>query len=245
MRGRSFGKVVLLGGGNTELELLQRAFNGCGRTACTVFHNARAALHYLETVRVDVMVVDCLSIDMEIFNFLEQARKTPGSGACRIVVTGPSGYAENVRLALLSNGADYYMIKPYKANALFVSIESLAPGHRLAWTTPKDAAILHLLRRLGAPEKDAGYWYLASSLQYWLREWAGPPQLKAIYLEVGRYYGISPKGVESGIHRMAQVLAKQTGGARPHSNKTLLTELARDVCLELDQESREDYATNS
>ena len=130
MRGRSFGKVVLLGGGNTELELLQRAFNGCGRTACTVFHNARAALHYLETVRVDVMVVDCLSIDMEIFNFLEQARKTPGSGACRIVVTGPSGYAENVRLALLSNGADYYMIKPYKANALFVSIESLAPGHR-------------------------------------------------------------------------------------------------------------------
>ena len=87
MRGRSFGKVVLLGGGNTELELLQRAFNGCGRTACTVFHNARAALHYLETVRVDVMVVDCLSIDMEIFNFLEQARKTPGSGACRIVVT--------------------------------------------------------------------------------------------------------------------------------------------------------------
>lgn len=157
MKGRSFGQVVLLGGGYMELELLEQAFSGCERTRCTVFYSAEAALHYLKTTRVDVTVVDCLSIEMDIFAFLREARKLPGNCTCRIVVAGPGGYAENVRIALLSKGADYYMIKPYKADALFESIESLAPGHRLAWVTPWDAAILRRLERLGAPDQDAGY----------------------------------------------------------------------------------------
>lgn len=247
MKNNRFGSVVLLNRDAIQLNLVRDMLSEYPNTSCICFQSVQAALSYLHTAfRVDVVVVDYFGIEIDMFEFIKAARAAR-PGKWRMIVAGPGHYSEDIRVRLLSTGADYYMIKPYKADALRDCIDMMKAGRRLAWNTPWDGRILRELDARGVPQEDAGYWYLASSVQGWLMCSDLSPQLKSICYDVGKYYdNLRPKSVESGIHRALAVMAKRRGLARVPSNKDMIVSVAKSIWLESEQEGQgREYATET
>ncbi|MBU3805363.1 MAG: hypothetical protein H9882_00450 [Candidatus Fournierella pullistercoris] len=80
-----------------------------------------------------------------------------------------------------------------------------------------------------------GYCYLATGVQLWLLQLENneQPQLKEITIQLSKYYGISPKGLESGMHRTLEQMAQ--AGSIPKEKSAVRTFLgwaAREIWTE-------------
>lgn len=144
-----------------------------------------------------------------------------------------------MRIKLLSSGADYYMIKPYKAESLYSCIEMFNQWPLFVKKTRWDAAILRMLDSTQLNKHESGYWYLAACLQIWLNHQDRPPQLKEIYIDVGKDFHVTAKGVESGVHRAARSLAEKGVFDKRPKNKDLIALLAEKIYLNEKQQAQE------
>lgn len=205
------------------------------------FHRAAALLRYLQSAEEPAVVVaDCFVPDMDLFSFLKQYSRLKGpQAATKLILTCTETYPPpDLRPQILSNGADYYMIKPYTAQMLLENIHHLYSSPVAAGSPGVDPAIVDHLRGLGLPMEQVSFWYIASAMQLELSGGA-PVPLKSLYIELGRLYGVSPQGVESGLRRMGSLLTRLGVFEKTPSPKQLIAALTSAFVRER-SESRDD-----
>lgn len=211
---------------------------------CVCFQRASALLHYLQMEHTPAAVVaDCFLSDMDLFSFLKTYKDLKKDlPDHRLILSCTESYPPaEIRMELLSNGADYYMIKPYTAQMLLENIRrlySLAAATRTQGVHP---AIVEYLQRLGLPIENISFWYVASAVQLEVSSTA-PMPLKSLYIELARIYMVSPKGVESGLRRMGKILTRLGTFDKPPSSKQLVTILAGAFLREKSESRDKDYA---
>ena len=98
--------------------------------------------------------------------------------------------------------------------------------------------IVDYLRKLGLPLEHISFWYIASAVQLGVNA-NSPLPLKSLYIELGRIYGVSPQGVESGLRRMGKTLTRLGVFSEAPSSKQLVATLVSAFLRER-SESRDD-----
>lgn len=235
MSKNGFGRVVLISSSSQQLKILKNAFYQYNKTDCICQKSALAAVSELEKQsRVDVIILDWLGMDMDVFDFLSQIREMSSCVNSCVILCGPGNMKMDIRESLLSIGVDYYMIKPYKTDTLFHWIEALRQKGHLPTCTIWDAHILRKLEKKGLTQADVGYWYIGSSLQLWMT-CDGIPQLKSIFMQVGEHFNVSDKGVESGVNRAIRTLSKAEGLTRMPKCKEWISSMAESIWLEVNE----------
>ena len=132
------------------------------------FQRASALLRYLQREPGPAVVVaDCFVPDMDLFSFLKRYTELEGPHPeTRLILTCTETYpTPELRPQILSNGADYYMIKPYTAQMLLESIRHLYSSPVPAHIPGVHPAIVDFLRGLGLPLEHVSFWYIASAIQ--------------------------------------------------------------------------------
>lgn len=205
------------------------------------FQRAAALLRYLQNgPGPAVVVADCFVPDMDLFTFLKRYRElAQNCPDTRLILTCTETYpSPDLRPQILSNGADYYMIKPYTVQMLLENIRHLYAAPVPPPMPGVHPAIVDFLRALGLPMEHVSFWYIASAVQLELAGGA-PVPLKSLYIELGRLYGVSPQGVESGLRRMGKMLTRTGVFEKTPSPKQLVAALTSAFVRER-SESRDD-----
>lgn len=235
---RGFGRAVLINSSVQQMRLIKTEFKNYNGTNCVCIARASDALKYLQKAdRVDLILLDILGMDMDVFELLPQIRSFPACVNSQIILCGPGNKSARIRESLLSTGADYYMIKPYNMDALFRCIEALSGTEHFLFTTVWDAAILRKMEEEFGSGGGAGRWYAACCLQCWL-ESNDLPQVKTVCEKLSERINVSRKGIESGIHRALQTMARQKGLSRVPSCGEWLASTAESIRREQNERSR-------
>ena len=211
---------------------------------CVCFQRASALLHYLQTDGSPaVTVADCFVPDMDLFTFLKTYKSLTGPKAGnRLILTCTETYPPPpLREQMLSNGADYYMIKPYTAQMLLENIWHLYTAAAPSPMAGVQPAVVEFLCRLGLPMEHISFWYIASAVQLGANA-SAPLPLKSLYIELSRIYGVSPQGVESGLRRMGQVLTRLGVFEQTPSSKQLVAALVSAFLRETSESRDDTYA---
>ena len=133
------------------------------------------------------------------------------------------------------------MIKPYTAQMLLENIQRLYSSPVPAHMPGVHPAIVDFLRRQGLPLEHVSFWYIASAIQLEMNAGMSMP-LKSLYIELGRLYGVSPQGVESGLRRMGKVLTRVGVFEKAPSPKQLIAALASAFVRERSESRDDTYA---
>lgn len=237
---RKWEKILILEPSDVLQRRLAAGLEQLGQTP-VCFQRAAALLRYLQSgAGPAVVVADCFVPDMDLFTFLKRYRElVQACPETRLILTCTETYPpSDLRPQILSNGADYYMIKPYTAQMLLENIR-----HLYAMPVPPQMpgvhpAVVGFLRELGLPMEHVSFWYIASAMQLELTGGA-PVPLKTLYIELGQLYGVSPQGVESGLRRMGKLLTRMGVFEKTPSPKQLVAALTSAFVRER-SESRDD-----
>lgn len=233
-----FGHVVLIDSSVQKMRLLQNEMERYNRTRCVCIERASEAIWYLQKIKhADFILLDMLGMDMDVFEFLPLIRSLPSCVNSQIILFGPGNKSAKIRESLLSIGADYYMIKPCKLDALFCCMEALNRTEHFLFTTIWDAAILRKMQEEFGSAGGAGRWYAACCLQCWL-ESRDLPQMKTVCEKLSERINVSRKGIESGIHRALQTMAQRKGLEKVPSCGEWLASTADSIRREQNERSR-------
>ena len=208
------------------------------------FRRAAALLHFLAVDTAPAaVVVDCFVPDMDLFTFVRQYRElVEGRKGYRLVFTCTESYpGEEMRLRILSSGADYYMIKPYTAQMLLENLRQLYSPVAPARAPSVQPAVVEYLQGLGLPSGSVSFWYLASAIQMGAVSGELLAQ-KTLYIELGRMYRVSPQGVESGLRRAAKALTRLGVFSSTPGSKQLVAALVTAFLRQKTESQETSYA---
>lgn len=240
---RKWERILILEPSQVLQRRLAAGLEQLGQTP-VCFQRASALLRYLQMEpRPAVVVADCFVPDMDLFSFLNRyAEMEEPHAETRLILTCTETYPPpELRPQILSNGADYYMIKPYTAQMLLENIQRLYSSPVPAHMPGVHPAIVDFLRRQGLPLEHVSFWYIASAIQLEMNAGMSMP-LKSLYIELGRLYGVSPQGVESGLRRMGKVLTRVGVFEKAPSPKQLIAALASAFVRERSESRDDTYA---
>ena len=242
---RKWERILILEPSGVLQRRLAAGLEQLGQTP-VCFQRASSLLLYLQREPGPAAVVaDCFVPDMDLFSFLKRYTELAGvRPGTRLILTCTETYPPpDLRPRILSNGADYYMIKPYTAQMLLENIRHLYSSPLPSRMPGVHPAIVDFLRGLGLPMEQVSFWYVASAMQLELTSGA-PLPLKSLYIELGQLYEVSPQGVESGLRRMGKILTRVGVFDKAPSPKQLIATLSSRFVRE-QSESRDDaYALN-
>ncbi|GAB5494541.1 MAG: response regulator [Phototrophicaceae bacterium] len=107
----------------TNLDSVARALSRNGFSVITA-NTGEEGLHFAETEKPDLILLDILLPDMNGFDICEQLRSKPRLKKIPIVALTAS-HIDNTRRAMLSADFDAYLAKPPALNDLFTTIQQL------------------------------------------------------------------------------------------------------------------------
>ena len=242
MKRSSFGTIVLINSRALQLNSLKNAFKNYNGSDCIAFEWASEAMRFLhQAAKIDLVIVEWLGMDVDVFDFLEQIRSWASCVNSRIILCGPSNTKAEIRANLLSKGADYYMIEPYEAEKLIERVEMLMTNSQtqLFGNTIWDAQILHEMQAQPFCRSETGYRYIAACLQQWLT-CEDIPQMQTVFNRVAEQVHISTKGVESGVTRALRNLAKAQGLKKAPTCKEWFSDTAHRIRFAYEEKGREE-----
>lgn len=240
---RKWERILILEPSEVLQRRLAAGLEQLGQTP-VCFQRASALLRYLQAEPGPAVVVaDSFVPDMDLFSFLKQYAELEGPHPeTRLILTCTETYPPpELRPQILSNGADYYMIKPYTAQTLLENIGHLYSAPVPAPMPGVHPAIVDFLRGLGLPMEHISFWYIASAIQLEMNAGMSMP-LKSLYIELGQLYGVSPQGVESGLRRMGKMLTRVGVFEKAPSSKQLIAALASAFVRERSESRDDTYA---
>lgn len=141
-----------------QLNLLQKYAQRMPDIKITgTFLEGKALLHALENgARPDALILNLCLLDMDALEFLDRFQALPAAYDLKILITS-GGRNQSVHEKLLSLGADYYMIKPYRMETLFERVRMICWDGLTAGITLEDL-IDARLKQLGIwPGEAQGY----------------------------------------------------------------------------------------
>lgn len=113
------------------LEVIQHALVSQGYEVTT----ATTGMHGLKLAREekpDILLLDIMMPRMHGFEVCHQLRADKGMAGLKIIMISAKGYKSDFDAAM-NAGADSYLVKPFKPEALLELLEQFAPSSR---TTP-------------------------------------------------------------------------------------------------------------
>lgn len=164
-----------------------------------VFQEGEAVLRALEEgARPDALILNLCLLDMDALELLNRLQALPAAGWLKVLVTS-GGRNQAVHERLLSLGADYYMIKPYRMERLFDRLRLLCQGG-LDRPLRLEDAVDQRLRQFGIwPGDDQGY--LRRALCRIITARRPLRMVEDVYSAVAREAGVSLGAVDAGLRR--------------------------------------------
>lgn len=175
---------------------------------CGAVASGRRALELLEAeAPPDVMVLDTLVQDMDLFSLMDRLgrlrlRRRP---AVILTVSNPS---QEVQQKLLTLGADFIILKPYRLEMLFRSITVLGAQAEELSARQVNHYINWYMEALRANFSFTGDTYIAAALREFVPA-EGSFNAEEIYQRVGALEQVSEEGVRAAIHRAICRMQKQ------------------------------------
>lgn len=127
---------------------------------------ARDGLEALEALRreePDVLLMDVVMPNMDGVDLLSELRAQSLPKRPRIIAISAFGQ-EHIARAVLSQGADWFLLKPYRFDLLFHRIRALANQERFDQRFLPDRMVSRAVMELGIPTNSFGYAYLEQAL---------------------------------------------------------------------------------
>ena len=116
-RGMKMAEILIVEDEYSINELIRRNLNLTGHH-CTQAFDGRTAVELLENGKYDLLVLDIMLPELDGYQVLERASKTPA-----IFLTAKSGLTD--KLKGLAMGADDYLTKPFQMLELAARVEAL------------------------------------------------------------------------------------------------------------------------
>lgn len=163
------------------------------------FQEGEAVLRALaEGAKPDALILNLCLLDMDALELLNRLQALPAACWLKVLVTS-GGRNQAVHERLLSLGADYYMIKPYRMERLFDRLRLICQGSLDASLRLEDAIDLRL-RQFGIwPGDDPGY--LRRALCRIVTAKRQIRMVEDVYSAVAREAGVSLGAVDAGLRR--------------------------------------------
>ena len=150
-------------------------------------------------VEIDLIVAEYYLLDMDA-PFLFKRINELGLEKCPVVLFAVEGQSSQIRLELLSLGAEYCIIKPYHLNQLLSQIRSACGIADQKW----EHYIYDTLKSCGLTEvRKAAFGYVFHAVGYILQSGRAPSLAKEIYRCVAKRDTVSESAVETALRRAA------------------------------------------
>ena len=137
---------------------MERDIECCGQ--------ARDGVEALEALRreePDVLLLDVVMPNMDGVDLLSELRAQSLPKRPRVIAISAFGQ-EHIAQTVLSQGADWFLIKPYRFDLLFHRIRALANQDKPNRNTSPDHRISRAVMELGIPTNSFGFSYLEQAL---------------------------------------------------------------------------------
>jgi DNA-binding response OmpR family regulator len=137
-------KVLVIDDSHTVIEMVRHAVEMQGKYAVVVAYDGVQGLEQYYRERPDCVIVDVMMPRMDGYQFVRCLRGDRGSSQTGLIILTALATADKQLTGILS-GADEYLTKPFKPNALYSAIE------RVLAVTPeqREQRLIQLARDAG------------------------------------------------------------------------------------------------
>lgn len=187
-----------------ELEKLSAEVVMCKKNGDTV-------IELLEHELFDAVVMDVFMPAADGLEVLERLKSGLAKRPCVVLISAVA--SSDFEEQIINAGADYYFIKPVKADAVAKRIHSL-----VSWISKKDRVknlvrgddleivISDIMRQIGVPAHIKGYQYLRTSIMLCIEDGSMLGSVtKILYPTVAKQYGTTASRVERAIRHAIEV----------------------------------------
>lgn len=168
--------------------------------------NGKEGLEKVKEVNPDVVVMELLLSEIDGFAVIDEIKKY--NKDIKIILTSFINQQEIVREAF-DRGVDYFVIKPYKIEAIISRIKYLK-NREIEFSESEsysvDSLISNYLIQIGMPASLKGYRYVAAGIKK-VTEDHGVLEgvTKILYPDIARIYDSTPQRVEKAIRHAIEV----------------------------------------
>lgn len=174
--------------------------------------NGLAALDLIKEHQPNIVVTNLIMPNMDGFEMLEKIGLLPEAERPRVIVATALMREDFIQKAV-ELGASYYMVKPFKLEALYRRIQDVAgqseailPVHKPSAQHSVDERIATTFLTLGIPAHIKGYHFLREGVKMVIEE----PELinsitKALYPGIAKRFSTSASKVERAIRHAIDV----------------------------------------
>lgn len=121
------------------------------------------ALEVLHREEPDVLLLDIVMPNMDGVDLLYKLRESSLPKRPRIIAISAFGQ-EHIAQTVLSQGADWFLLKPYRFDLLFHRIRTLAKGDKPGQGSSLERAVSDAVMELKIPTNSFGFSYLGQAL---------------------------------------------------------------------------------
>ena len=182
---------------------------GCEAVLCK--RNGEEVMSLLEKESFDAVIMDVFMPSMDGLEVLERMNLGLVKKPCTALISavGSSEFEEQI----VSAGADYYFIKPVKAETVAKRIQAITNWNsrktdsaRYAGADDIEVIISDIMRQIGVPAHIKGYQYLRTSIMLCIEDSAMLGSVtKLLYPTVAKQYKTTASRVERAIRHAIEV----------------------------------------
>jgi two-component system response regulator (stage 0 sporulation protein A) len=175
--------------------------------------DGQEAIRMVKELTPDAVVLDLVLVNMDGLEVLDALKTLPAPHPCVLVLSSFmwGGVAE----LAAARGADYYMLKPCKINAVVERVrllltQSWAGGENIQAAMPSsqslESVVTSIIHEIGVPAHIKGYQYLREAIIMTVEDMDVINAVtKVLYPEVSKKFGTTASRVERAIRHAIEV----------------------------------------
>lgn len=181
-----------------------------GFEAVTCAKDGNKIINVLDAQNFDAILIDAFMPNADAIDVLEHIAENEGEKPLVLILSSVD--SEQLEEQLMSEGADYYLLKPASARSVARKIERLS-----MWKSRKknkesvndldiEVVISDIMRQIGVPAHIKGYQYLRTAIELSVSDTEMLSSVtKLLYPTVAKMYNTTPSRVERAIRHAIEV----------------------------------------
>ncbi len=208
-------KIMLTEEGSPFGQNCAKVLKSYGFEVKMVAKNGAEVLEKLETEKPDVLLMDAIMASVDALGVL---REIPTLKLSKKPIVMVMSSVDNTRFEseILSEGADYYFLKPFDLHMMAERIRQMLTWQQggsaqNSFTTMRDVndlsvVVSDIMRQIGVPAHIKGYQYLRTAILLCVRDSEMMNSVtKLLYPTVAKQYSTTPSRVERAIRHAIEV----------------------------------------
>lgn len=181
-----------------------------GFDAVTCAKDGEKIISVLEAQNFDAVLMDAFMPNADAIDVLEFMANSKNEKPLVLILSSVDN--EQLEEQLMSEGADYYLLKPVSAHSVSRKIERLSmwqsrqKGKAVANELDIEVIISDIMRQIGVPAHIKGYQYLRTAIKLSVSDTEMLSSVtKLLYPTVAKMYNTTPSRVERAIRHAIEV----------------------------------------